>query len=168
MTTQTLLIMRHAKSDWSANEPDFDRPLNKRGLKDAEKMGTWLKQQKLVPDLIVSSPAHRAKQTIKIVCEQLGKDVAEIIWDKRIYEAALDNLLEVIAEHGKHAKCMLLTGHCPGLDYLVAYLSRDEPARNGENKLMTTAAIAVVEFEKGISNKENSGKIAKLARPREI
>ena len=170
MTKQTLLIMRHAKSDWSGNKhSDFDRPLNKRGLSDAAKMGTWLKKQKLVPDCIVSSPAIRAKQTIQLVCEQLNKNAAGIIWDERIYEARLDDLLQVISERGKKSKCTLLIGHCPGLEHLLTYLSKDEPARNGEGKLMTTAAIAVMEFGKeGIRDKPGTGKIIKLARPKEI
>lgn len=160
--------MRHAKSDSSTSMEDFNRSLNQRGLKDAIKMGVWLKKQKILPDCIVCSPALRAKQTIEKVCEQLNKDVSDIIWDERIYEARLADLLQVISEHGKKSDCILLTGHCPGLDHLVTYLSEDKPPHNEEGKLMTTAAIAVVEFEKGISNKQGSGKVVKLARPKEI
>lgn len=160
--------MRHAKSDWSTNVEDFNRPLNKRGFKDAEKMGTWLKKQKLVPDVIVSSPAKRAKQTIKIVCEHLGKDVKGIIWDERIYEAGLDDLVNVVTEHGKKAKHMLLAGHNPGLDHLVNHFSQDRLPRTAAGKLMTTAAIAVMEFQNGITDKQGTGKVVKLARPKEL
>jgi phosphohistidine phosphatase len=101
MTNHTLLLMRHAKSDQDSKAyNDFDRPLNQRGLRDARKMGVWLKEQNIIPDLVVSSPALRAKQTVLLVCEQLEKDAAEIIWDNRIYEARLDDLLQVIADSG--------------------------------------------------------------------
>ena len=161
--------MRHAKSDWSANMEDFDRPLNRRGLKDAAKMGKWLRKQKIMPDRIVSSPAMRARQTIEIVCEQLHKPDSDILWDERIYEARLGDLLKVITEHGKSTECLLLTGHNPGLDHLVNHLARDAPPHTEAGKLMTTAAIAILEFgEKGISDKQGSGKVVKLARPKEI
>lgn len=164
-----LLIMRHAKSDWSANVDDFDRPLSKRGYKDAKKMGTWLKQQKLVPDLIVSSPATRTKQTISIVCDQLGKNAPETIWDDRIYETGLHDLLQVVTEHGKNARCMLLTGHNPGLDHLVDYLVKDEPPRSATGKLMTTAAIAILDYgNAGINGKKQSARLLQVARPKEI
>jgi phosphohistidine phosphatase len=169
MKKQTLLIMRHAKSDWSANMEDFDRPLNRRGLKEAAKMGKWLRKQKIMPDRIVCSPAMRARQTIEIVCEQLRKHAPAITWDERIYEARLDDLLKVIAEHGKNAECVLLTGHNPGLDHLVNHLSKDSPPHTEVGKLMTTATIAILEFgEKGISDKQGSGKVIKLVRPKEI
>jgi len=169
MIMHTLLILRHAKSDWSANVEDFDRPLNKRGHKDAKKMGAWLKQQKLVPDLIVSSPATRAMQTITNVCDQLGKNAPDIIWDERIYEATLDELLKVISEHGKSAKCLLLTGHNPGLDHLVNYLVKGEPSRSATGKLMTTAAVAIVDFgEEVINGKRQCARLLQVARPKEI
>lgn len=166
--TKTLIIMRHAKSDWSTGVEDFDRPLNKRGFRDAEKMGGWLKKRKLIPDIIVSSPAKRAKQTIKIVCEHIGKDPGKIIWDERVYEAGLDDLVKVVMEHGKNAKYILLAGHNPGLDHLVNYFSKERPPHTAAGKLMTTAAIAVMEFDKGFNGKQGSGEVVKLARPKEL
>ena len=169
MTMHILLILRHAKSDWSVNVEDFDRPLNKRGHKDAKKMGAWLKQQKFFPGLIVSSPATRARQTVSIVCDQPGKNAPDIIWDDRIYETGLHDLLQVVTEYGKNAKCMLLTGHNPGLDQLVEYLAVDEPSRTATGKLMTTAAIAVLDFgDAGINGKKQSARLLQVARPKEI
>lgn len=160
--------MRHAKSDWSGNLPDFERSLNKRGLKDAKKMGAWLKKKKFVPELVVSSPAERAMQTTRIVCKQLGINSDEIILDKRIYEADLDDLLQVILEHGKKVNSLMLTGHNPGLDYLVNYLSGDQPHYTENGKLMTTAAIVVFNFEYEFSGKKGSGNMVIMARPKEI
>ena len=165
----TLLIMRHAKSDQSAIVADFDRPLNERGLLDAEKMGAWLKQQNIIPGHIVSSPALRAKQTTRIVCEQLGSDIKDIVWDERLYEAKLTDLLNVISDYDKNADCLMLTGHNPVLEHLLEYLSKDEPQRNKDGKLLTAAAVAVLEFgETGTGEKMHSGRLVKLARPKEI
>lgn len=169
MTKPVLLIMRHAKSDQSANVADFERPLNERGLRDAEKMGAWLKAQKIIPDRIVSSPAIRAKQTTQIVCKQLGRDIKDIIWDERVYEAGLGNLLDVISDHKKNANCLMLTGHNPVLEKLLEYLSQDEARRNKDGKLLTAAAIAVLQYdETGISTEMQSGGLMELIRPNEI
>jgi phosphohistidine phosphatase len=170
MTTHTLLVMRHAKSDWDSRaHNDFDRPLNQRGLKDAKKMGAWLKEQNIIPDRIVSSPALRARQTTLDVCSGLDKEESEIIWDERIYEARLDDLLDVITEHGRNTKCMLLTGHNPGLDHLVNHLLNERPPLSETGKLMTTAAIAILDFgEEGINGKRQAAKLLLLARPKEI
>ena len=170
MTNHTLLIMRHAKSDWDSKaQNDFDRPLNQRGQKDAGKMGAWLKDQNIIPERIVSSPALRTKQTILDVCAKLEKDESEIIWDARIYEARLDDLLQVISEHGKNIKSMLITGHNPGLDNLVNHLSIGRPQYTDTGKLMTTAAIAVLDFGDDVINgKRQSAKLVQLVRPKEI
>ena len=83
--------MRHAKSDWSTSASnDFDRPLSRRGDRDAPRMAAWLAQQSLLPDIIISSPALRTKQTVLAVVEKLGIPEQEIIWEASIYEASLD------------------------------------------------------------------------------
>ena len=170
MKDHKLIIMRHAKSDWSTNAPtDFERPLVKRGVIAAENMGTWLTVQNYKPDRIVSSPAVRAKMTAVTVCERLGISRSKITWDKRIYESNLDTLLDVISTHARRANTMLLIGHNPGLDYLLNYLSREEPKRNQKGKLMTTAAIAVLVFKNGlISTGQNSANLSRLVRPKEL
>ena len=83
-----LLIMRHAKSDWGTpGEPDFDRPLAKRGQRDAPRMGEWLRAQGLVPDLVLASPARRAQETASKVCKVLDIEKQSIQWEPRIYDA---------------------------------------------------------------------------------
>ena len=69
---RTLLLMRHAKSDWNDSSlPDFDRPLNARGKKTAPVMGQWLIEHDLVPELILSSTAYRARETTELVKKSL-------------------------------------------------------------------------------------------------
>ena len=75
----TLYLMHHAKSDWhSAAQADFERPLNPRGCKDAVRMGQWLDAQGLRPQILLASPAQRARQTVLAVAETLGFKASEV------------------------------------------------------------------------------------------
>src|SRR5258705_13867315 len=90
-----LLLLRHAKSSWDdASLDDFDRPLNDRGKKAVPIMGKWLRRKKLKPNLILSSPAVRAKQTTKLICENAGWP-NEVKYEQRIYEAPVQRLLSL-------------------------------------------------------------------------
>jgi phosphohistidine phosphatase len=169
MKNHVLLMMRHAKSDWSDHAAaDFDRTLTDRGKRDAKKMGTWLKKKKIIPDLIVSSPAARAERTALIVCREIGFDPACIILDKRMYEASRDDLLKIIAAHAQEAGCLLLIGHNPGLEELLDYLSSDQPETNSAGKVMTTAAIAVLDYgQRPITAGKGTARLVCLTRPRD-
>ncbi len=165
-----LLIMRHAKSDWgSAYNQDFDRPLNARGVKNAAAMAKWLGNNGLMPDLIVSSPARRAKQTATLVLDGMNLDPGVITWDERISEARLGDLLKVIDTYREGVLRMLLVGHNPGLDSLLQYLSKQQPQTTLSGKLMTTAAIAVLDYGADmISTQDGSGTLVELMRPKEL
>ena len=118
-----LFIMRHAKSSW--DDPtlsDFDRPLNRRGKEDAPKMGERLAKMGIRPDLIVASPAKRAKKTAKIVAEKLGYDPDTIVWEKSIYEASPQTLLYLVCQLPESAKRVMIVGHNPGLTMLANVL----------------------------------------------
>ncbi|WP_353661262.1 histidine phosphatase family protein [Hydrogenimonas sp. SS33] len=118
-----LFILRHAKSSW--DDPalaDFDRPLNHRGKEDAPLMGEHLKKLGIKPDLIVSSPAKRAKKTAKIVAEKIGYDVARIEWRDGIYEASPQSLLYLVCQLPDDAKRVMIVGHNPGLTMLANLL----------------------------------------------
>ena len=69
-TKRELILMRHGKSDWSKPLSDYKRPIKKRGYREAESIGRWLKEQGLLPDLIISSPAVRARETAQTVADQ--------------------------------------------------------------------------------------------------
>lgn len=170
MKNRKLIIMRHAKSDWTTNAGrDFDRPLSKRGNNDAPKMGNWLKKQDLIPDKVLSSPAQRTKQTAYLVAAELGLSEEDIIWDSTIYEASLSDLLTVLDNHTGEADILLLIGHNPSVDSLLEYLSSDVPEENDDGKLMTTAAVAVLDYGEGpIVTEPGSGQLSILIRPREI
>ena len=83
-----LYIIRHAKSSWKDfSLADYDRPLNKRGFFNAPFMGNILKEKRVMPDLILSSPALRAKTTAEIIAKSIHY-VDKIVFDKKIYEAS--------------------------------------------------------------------------------
>ena len=136
---KTLLLLRHAKSSWKDPElADFDRPLNQRGRKAAEAMGKYIAKQQIEFDLVISSPAVRARQTIERVL-RAAKLAPELRFDQRIYEASLLRLLEVIAEFEDDSKSVLLVGHNPGIEELASALS-------GQDGHMPTAALVRIRF----------------------
>ena len=137
-----LLILRHGKSDWSYDCEDFDRPLKKRGKRGAEHMGLWLQQQKLVPDLVISSPAVRAITTARRCCKAMGFSAEKIRIDKRVYEASLETLIKVLQACPDKTRRILLVGHNPGLEMLVRHLSHKTVKTPADGKVMPTATIA--------------------------
>lgn len=164
--TRTLLILRHAKSDWSVDACDFDRPLKKRGKQSAEKIGNWLIEQHIFPDYIVSSPAKRASQTIKRVVNHAGMDPTLILYQEKIYLAELPDLLEILTDIPDQAEIVLLVGHNPGMDELLEYLAGPVRDRTEDGKLMTTAALAQLYMpEKWGNLKPNCAKLTLLVRP---
>ena len=159
--SRELLILRHAKSAWDTGAAsDFDRPLEKRGQKAAKKVGRFLTEQGLIPDYIVSSPAERATQTVIAVCAEMGISVDQINWDSRIYHAGAGTLLDVLNECPADAERVLITGHNPGLEYLLQNLCNHEIPMPDDYKLMPTAAVARLEI---LSEwKDLEGRLARL------
>jgi len=135
-----LLLLRHAKSSW--NDPDlsdFDRPLNERGLHAAQFMGSIIVKEGLEPELIISSPAERARTTAELVV-QGGDLVADINFEDRIYEASPHALLQIASALDDDLETVLLVGHNPGIEDFVKLLT-------GVYEPMPTAALAVIELE---------------------
>ena len=160
---KTLLLLRHAKSSWDDPDlKDFDRPLNKRGLKTAPKMGAVMRKRKLQPDLILSSPAARAKETTSLVSEAASLKT-EVRYDQRIYEASEDRLLKIVSQIDESVNSAMLVGHNPGFEELLAALT-------GESQRMPTAALACIELEveKWADVSAASGKLAWLVKPKDL
>lgn len=170
MQKHQLIIMRHAKSDWrEEDKPDFDRPLTARGRKAAKQIGRWLKQQQFGIDQILCSPALRAKQTGQLVLEQLKLPQKSMLYDSRIYEASLSDLIALIHQYGEDIHTLLFIGHNPGLDQLLCHLSNAPPPINQSGKLLTTAAVAVLDFDTvPISAKAHQAQLQYLVRPKEL
>jgi phosphohistidine phosphatase len=160
---KTLLLLRHAKSSWKdTGLDDFDRPLNGRGQKAAPQMGKFLRKQKVQPELVLSSPAERARQTAALVMEA-AKLTAPLRYDERIYEASARQLLEVVSQIEEDAKVVLLVGHNPGLEQLLEQLT-------GEREALPTAALAQIslDVEKWSKVRDNSGSLVRLVKPKEL
>lgn len=113
-----LTLIRHAKSDWSSPElEDFERPLNRRGKEAALLMGQRLADRGLVPDLIISSPARRARKTARRLARELSYPVGRIDYVPRIYEAERDTLIELVRTL-RDIPHVVLVGHNPGFSEL--------------------------------------------------
>ncbi len=170
MQEHRLIIMRHAKSDWSEeNRSDFDRPLTARGKEAAKLMSKWLKHKQYRIDLIICSPALRTKQTCQLVSQELGIPQNNILWETGIYEASLNNLLALVNQHGEEVQTLLIIGHNPGLDQLLCYLSRDPPSVSSSGKLLTTAAVAILDYgDAAITAKPHQAQLQYLIRPKDL
>ncbi|MCF6204017.1 MAG: histidine phosphatase family protein [Methylococcaceae bacterium] len=140
-----LLLLRHGKSDWNTNTTDFDRPLNQRGKRNAQQIGEWLIRQKLVPDLIICSPAVRALTTTQIVCEAMGEGVQTIQTEKKIYEASLSDLHLVLQAIPESTQRLLLVGHNPGFESLLSDLAPSIQIPS-DGKLMPTTTLAYLQL----------------------
>lgn len=165
-----LLVLRHAKSAWDTGAAtDFERPLAKRGKKDAPRMGIWLQKQELIPDYIVSSPAKRAKKTARRVCKALGIDRGFIQWDARIYEANASTLLAVLSDFPQDKKNVLLVGHNPGLEMLLVYLCGSGIPMPEDGNLLPTCTLARLEMPEDWTQLETgAARLASLVRPQSL
>jgi phosphohistidine phosphatase len=163
-----LLIMRHAKSDWNTPAADFDRPLNKRGRKDAHRMGEYLNEIGLAPDKVIASSALRAKETAETVISHFSPS-PEIVFDRELYLASVDTLLENIKGYSVEGTRLLLVSHNPGMDELVEYLCGYDLPLSGTDKLMTTAAIAHVQVpDEDALDHIGMCELNSLLRPKEL
>ena len=136
MTEHTLILLRHAKSDWSGGEADVDRPLAARGRRQAPDAGRWLAEHIETLDLAVVSPARRARSTWDRVAAELGVEPQTRI-DDRVYAASGRELLTVVQELPDDLATAVLVGHNPGLEDLVSLLT-------GEWAPMPTSSLAVI------------------------
>ncbi len=161
---KTLLIMRHAKSSWSSDAlTDHDRPLNSRGKNDAPRMGALLKEIDLVPDLIVTSTAARARSTADLVAEYCDYE-GELLATRLFYHAGVEEYLDGLQAVPEVNPVVMIVGHNPGMAELVEHLT-------GEPELMTTGNIAVVRLDvaRWIDvNEETEGQLVRIWRPKEL
>jgi len=165
-----LLILRHAKSDWSTGaSSDFERPLADRGRNDAPLMGAWMHKMGLIPRHVVSSPAERARETSVLVCKALDIRKKDISWDTRIYAADVSELLGALADCPGDASSVLIVGHNPGLEDLVVHLVADDLEIPDDGKLLPTAALARLEMPDDWSRLGRGvARLSSITRPRDL
>jgi phosphohistidine phosphatase len=159
-----LLLLRHAKSSWKDESlADQDRPLAKRGLRDAPRVGKLLNDANLLPDLILSSTARRARQTVELVTDAAGY-TGEVSWLDDLYAAAPEEILELLSALPAYYTTVMVVGHNPGLEELMALLTDQVDS-------LTTAALAQIDLPLDGWDQltdETQGKLVNIWRPREL
>lgn len=169
--TFKLFIMRHAKSDWSGpGISDFDRPINKRGQKNAKRVGQWMMENDLIPQQIVSSPALRAKQTTEFLAEAFTECIpAKIQFDEDLYLASVDTLIESIQLYKNNLNSLMLVAHNPGLEQLVDFLLSKSRHSTVHVMSMTTANLAIFEYlDNSFDPEIDSGELIEFIKPKEL
>lgn len=136
-----LILLRHAHAEPAENGlADIDRPLSPHGLAEAEAAGRWLLEQRLVPDRVLCSPARRTRETLEAVLGLTG--YVEQRLDERVYDATPGTLAALVDEQ-RDVERLLLVGHNPGLEQLVALM---HSGQSGDYRGMPPGSIAVLEF----------------------
>jgi phosphohistidine phosphatase len=161
---KTLLLLRHAKSSWKDSDADdHERPLNKRGKKDAPKIGRLLRDEDLLPDLIVSSSAKRCRKTADQIIEHSGYR-GETRFCPELYEANAEKLRDFLSQVDDRISRLILIAHNPGLEEFL------EPVV-GEYTPLSTAALAHVELPLDAwadLTADSRGKLINVSQPREL
>jgi phosphohistidine phosphatase len=162
---KTLLVLRHAKSSWKdTGLDDHDRPLNKRGKKTAPLMGQLIKDEQIVPDLMISSTALRAKTTAEAVAKS-SKYSGNIQIDSRLYLAGIHAMVRLLQEIPSDTiDRVMLVGHNPGQEDLIRELT-------GQDERFPTAALAQIELpiqRWSDMEAETEGKLVNIWRPKEV
>ena len=170
MASHDIIIMRHAKSDWSHEHiSDFDRPLNTRGKRDAPLMAKWMKGVALRPDLLICSPAVRARQTATEIIQHLDIPESSVVFDKRLYLASTAMLSKIIQETNDRIKSVMLIGHNPGLEDLAVQLCKEPIQVEPGKGLMTTANVLHLHFPRPWQElSRHSCEFVQIMRPKQL
>jgi phosphohistidine phosphatase len=141
--TRRLILLRHAKSDWP-DVPDRDRPLAKRGRRDAPKIGHWLREHAYLPEVVICSAARRTRQTWDLVAPELGGSPS-VTFEPRAYAASAMTLLYLVREVPAGCHTAMLVAHNPGVADLASALTQPPDADVAPLRF-PTAAVAVLDF----------------------
>jgi phosphohistidine phosphatase len=160
---KSLLILRHAKSSWKDETlPDQERPLNKRGKREAPQVGELIRREGLLPDHILCSTAKRARLTAELAAEAAGYD-GEIETDRDLYGGGAAAYLGALAKLDDGYERVMIVGHNPDLEELLRGLT-------GKVEGLSTAALAWVQLpieQWRALNRRTSGQLAGLWRPKD-
>ncbi|MBF0265115.1 MAG: NUDIX domain-containing protein [Gammaproteobacteria bacterium] len=169
-----LFLFRHGKSDWSVNVDDFNRPIKDRGKRSAQRMGIWLAQQNLQPDLIISSPAYRARTSAEKLAKAMEASTDLIHIDERLYHGSIESFMAVLTDPvliglKREGQKIMLVGHNPALEEFLLYLSGNGIDIPDNNKLFPTAALAHFNIPCTWSKiEEKSGHLIKIQYAKEL
>jgi phosphohistidine phosphatase len=160
-----LILMRHAKSSWKAEvENDHERPLNKRGKKDAPRIATELAKLGWVPDFVLSSDSQRTRETWKRMAAEFDR-VPHVAFTRRLYLAGISEARSEVEQVPADVRTVLLLGHNDGWEEVLTFLT-------GEDHRLPTAAAALLETEGDTWgdawNVAPAWKIRHLLRPKQL
>lgn len=171
-----LLLLRHAKSDWSdPSLGDHDRPLAPRGARAAGDMARFLRREKLVPPVVISSSSVRTRETWQRVAAKL-EHAPEPVFTDQLYLATASSMLKLLAGcPAEHSRVMLI-GHNPGIERLALMLALTCEAESDSGALATlrskypTGALAVLESDaRSWAEVESRGaRLVRFVRPRDL
>jgi phosphohistidine phosphatase len=153
--SKRLVLLRHAKSAWP-DVPDHERPLGKRGKRDAPRAGRWLRQAGYLPGLVVCSTSQRTRETWQLAAAELGAS-PPVRFEPRVYGAGAEKLLDLIRETPDEVETLLVVGHEPAMRELTLLLASavadgsDPTALEWVRLKFPTAAISVLRFAGGWS-----------------
>jgi len=148
--TKTIYLVRHAKSSW--NNPalsDFERPLSRRGMADAQRVASELAHRQWVPEKMIASPAQRAKQTCYAFCEGVNCPPENVTWEPALYGAYTITVLQQLTHLPEALNSVMLIGHNPAMEDCLEHLCDAallEKLRQANGKLFTTANVARLRF----------------------
>ena len=165
--TLTLVLIRHAKSDWADHDlPDHERPLNKRGRRDAPRMGRWIAEKGLIPTQVLCSDAARTRETLDLMLPY-WPEPPRVSHLAELYHATPDAMLRALA--GASADRVALVGHNPGIGGLADYLAREVPPHSRWVDFPTTS-VAAFRFDLGswAELEEASGTVTAFAVPADL
>lgn len=138
-----IYLLRHAKSSWKDESlKDFDRPLAKRGLATLPQVGAWLRGRQVQADVILCSPAVRARASMEGICDAWGVARDRIQYLDRLYLADRSTLVDIIRQQDDACQTLMILAHNPGLDHVLNFLVNGPIPLTKKGKLMTTANIA--------------------------
>lgn len=171
--TLRLLLLRHAKSSWTdPGLDDRDRPLNPRGIKAAAAIGRYMLKEDLIPELVLCSPARRARETWRLAAEQL-KNAPRLLIEDAIYDFGNGGrVLDALRQHASNERSVLIVGHNPSLERLALRIAPegDREARHRMEQKFPTGGLAVIDFRaenwRDASNQQ--GVLVSFIRPRDL
>ena len=170
-----LLLLRHAKSDWSGKADDHARRLSARGKRTAPRVGAHIQAKSYDPKLVLCSTAERTKETLELVLPALAKQ-PQIRYDRSLYLAEWPALLAEIRAKAGEASPLMVVGHNPGLEQLAIALALQAQSAAERGRLQKlaqkfpTAAVAVLDFEIAdwSALKPGLGRLIDYVRPKDL
>ena len=159
-----IYVLRHAKSSWdNSNLSDFERPLSKRGIRDANKLSIFLKNMDLMIDIVLCSTAVRAKDTFDLTAYGFNFEIGKANYTDKLYFGDVSSIIMNLKELDESLKNILIVGHNPTLHYLVELLTNKPIIR------FTTCNLAIISHDgEWISLNSQQCRLRSLIKPKEL